>query len=115
MAGSGGFFLMQVNGRIASRIEHEYPLGTPFETLEAALQVVVEVAEDLNEEKDQIMIWEVDADGPHRLAWHYTGWDWGNDWTDSLPQGKLPGHEDSLYAEVMERFGLGPESEDEPF
>jgi len=55
-------------------------------------------------EDDRILVWEVDPP-MMRVVWHFSGWHWSY-WCDDqvggpLDQGKLPGHDQSLYNEAM--------------
>lgn len=47
-------------------------------------------------EDDRILVWEILETGHAKVVWHFSGWHWdANEF--NLPQGKLPGHEKSLY------------------
>ena len=70
-----------------------------FKTLEDAL-LFIEKGIDPDPEDDRILIREVDPEaGTMRVVWHFSGWHWDMNEFD-LPQGKLLGHDRSLYEEA---------------
>ena len=57
-------------------------------------------------EDDRILIWEINEDGSSRVVWHFSGWHWDFEAGDvvkgGLPQGRLPGDKEPLYAIAIE-------------
>lgn len=53
-------------------------------------------------EDDRILIWEVLKEGHRKVVWHFSGWHWPHE--EFGEQGRLVGHEDTLYQE-LEREG----------
>ncbi len=72
-----------------------------FATLDQALAYLKEkYGDDENlpcPEHDQILVWEVLPSGHRKIVWHFSGWHYNPDYYTTLPQGKLPGDEMSLY------------------
>lgn len=53
-------------------------------------------------EDDRIVVWKCEP--PQMIpVWHFSGWHWDPD-EFNLPQGKLPGHDKSLYEEAMSEY-----------
>lgn len=70
-----------------------------FPSLEDALEFLEEYAEP-DVEDDRILIWEVLEAGHRKVVWHFSGWHFNPD--EYGEQGKLPGHDRSLYEEQMD-------------
>lgn len=77
-----------------------------FNTFDEALDFVAKITKDeesetghsTDPEDNRILIWEVLDTGHKKVVWHFSGWHWDENEFD-LPQGKLRGHEKSLYEE----------------
>lgn len=52
--------------------------------------------------RDQILIWEVLPSGHRKVVWHFSGYRYNQD-KFGIPQGKLPGDEESLYDLAMKQ------------
>jgi len=78
-----------------------------FGSFDEALEFVGEITKDdspnghsTDPEDNRILIWEVSDSEHKKVVWHFSGWHWDAD-EFGLPQGKLKGHEKSLYEESI--------------
>lgn len=61
-------------------------------------------------EDDRILVWEVQPNGNKKVVWHFSGWHWASyeddpgDEAYGLEQGKLLGHEKTLYEELNDQL-----------
>lgn len=107
--GLGDLANLDYNGGYKSGL-HE-PVG--FASLPAALIWLEQWAQDvdvdgepvckIDPEDDRILIWEILPTGHKKVVWHFSGWHWDPDEFD-LPQGRLMGHDKSVYAECMANY-----------
>ena len=80
-----------------------WPLKSSFPSLEAALKWIEDgPAGAFDPEDDRILVWEALPTGHMKVVWHASGWHWPSGECDDLDQGKLLGHEESLYEEAFE-------------
>ena len=83
----------------------ELPLPLKFNSLEDALKFIedkflVDGEPRIDPEDDRLLIWEVLPTGHKKVVWQFSGWHWDMDEFYCLGQGKLIGHEESLYQEA---------------
>lgn len=93
--GSTILFLLTLEGDLPDRI----PGPLAFATRDEAFALIERLEPD--PEDDRILLWEVLPSGHRKVIWHCSGWHWAEDAWDSLDQGHLPGHNTSLYHEIM--------------
>lgn len=70
-----------------------------FGSLEEALRFIEKnIGTTTDPEDNRITVTEVLESGHGKVVWHFSGWHWNAD-EYGIPQGKLLGHEKSMYAE----------------
>jgi len=121
-------FIVEVEGSIKDRCRmRRIPTTAAFHTLEEALDYIDSDNAEIvwpecfagpspNFVYDRIIVWECFTNGQRRVVWHFSGVCFDETCRDLppheiLPQGKLSGHEKSLYAE-MQRMGASKTPED---